>query len=257
MRKSIAFKNGKGLTLRGFVFEPKKYQTAIVFLHGFPSHCSGFSGTRIAKLVEKTNLLLLTFDFSGTDLSDGKFENKLMSQEVSDIKYAIDFLAKNYSFQQLVLIGHSTGAIDAALYAYKDKRIDKLILTGVVSDLKHAVRYDFTDEQVRDFWKKGYIVYNDPEKWYHRKKLKKAFYDEFFTLDIPTAIKKFKKPLLIVQGENDEAIPVKDAEELFAQANRPKKLVIIRGADHSFTNAIHSIKLLKCVHDFIEIELKF
>ena len=158
---------------------------------------------------------------------------------------------KNYFFRHLILIGHSTGAIDAALYAHKDRRITQLILTGAVSDLKNAAHYDFTDEQVRDFWTKGYIFYDRPGKWMHGKKLKKAFYDEFFTLDIPTAIKKYKKPLLIVHGEKD-IIPASEPQALFTMANTPKKLVIIRGADHSFTEAEHFKKVLKVMGEFVE-----
>ena len=251
MLHHISFQNSRSLTLRGIVVEPKKYDTVIVYLHGFPSHIAGFTGKRLAHIIEKSNYLFFTFDFSHTDTSEGKFEDKLMSKEVEDIKYALDFLYKNYKFRQLVLYGHSTGAIDAALYAHKDKRIDKLILTGAVSDLKHAARYDFTDMQIRDFWRKGYIVYDKPDKWYHKNKLKKAFYDEFFTLNIPTAIKKYKKPLLLIHGEFDEAVPLKDAEELLKIANKPKQLVIIKGADHSFTQPMHFLKLMKVVGRFL------
>ena len=252
MHHHVSFQNGHGLTLRGIVIEPKKFDTAIVYLHGFPSHIKGFTGTRLAKAMERSNYLFFTFDFSHTDSSDGKFEDKLMSKEVEDIKYALDFLEDNYPFKRLVLYGHSTGAIDAALYAHKDKRIDRLILTGAVHDLKNAAHYDFTDEQVREFWQKGFIVYNKPGKWYHQKRLNKAFYDEFFSLDIPKAIKKYKKPLLLVHGECDEAVPVKDAEELLAIANKPKKLVIIKGADHSFTKPMHFLKLVKVVDRFVQ-----
>ncbi len=248
--EKVEFKNGRGLTLRGYIYVPKKYTTAIVFLHGFPSHIGGFSASRYLDFIRKLPYLFLTFDFSHTDTSDGKFEDKLMSKEIDDIKYAVDFLEKNYHFQQLVLIGHSTGAIDAALYAHRDKRISKLILTGAVSDLKNGVHYDFTDEQVRDFWKRGYIIYDRPGKWNHKKKLKKAFYDEFFTLDIPIAIKKYKKPLLIVHGEKD-TIPVSEPQALFKMANKPKKLVIICGADHSFTRQEHFKKVLKVMLEFV------
>ena len=251
MKKAIEFKNSQGLTLRGFVHEPKKYDTAVIFLHGFPSSCRGFTAPRIAASLEKLRYLTLIFDFSHTASSDGKFEDKLISKEVSDIKSAIDFLKDNYTFNKLVVIGHSTGAIDAALYAHKDKRVDKLVLMGAESDLKHSVRYDFTDEQVRDFWTKGYITYKRPGKWYHNKRLKKAFYDEFFTLHIPKAIKKYKKPLLIIHGEKDEAIPLSDPRELFKTANKPKKLVIIRDADHRFIKPVHFKKLVKSIHRFI------
>jgi len=230
---------------------PRKFETAIVFLHGFPSHIHGFSSSRYLKVIQKLPYLFCTFDFSHTDTSDGTFEDKLMSKEVDDVKYAIDFLEKNHQFRQLILIGHSTGAIDAALYAHKDTRITKLILTGAVSDLQNAVHYDFADQQVHDFWTKGYIVYDRPGKWMHGKKLKKAFYDEFFTLDIPAAIKKYKKPLLIVHGEKD-SIPVSEPQALLTMANKPKKLVIIRGADHSFTQATQFRKLLIVIGKFVE-----
>jgi len=236
MIKQVSFKNGEGLILRGFVNEPKKYETAVISLHGFPGSCESKIQKRLLKNLGKLNYLTLIFDFSGSNKSQGKFENKLMSKEVKDIKYAIDFLCKNYKFKKLVLIGHSTGAIDASLYACKDKRINKLILSGAVSNLKHAAKYDFNDEQIKSFWEKGYIVYKWPGKWTHNKRIKKAFYDEFFTLDIPKAMKKYKKPLLIIHGEKDESVPLKNAKELYKLANKPKKLVVIKGAKHSYDN---------------------
>ncbi len=252
MIQKIQFKNGRGLTLRGFISVPETYDTAMVFLHGFPGSCQGSTATRLLQAAAKSNYLLMVFSFSHTPPSDGKFEDKLMSKEVEDIKYAIDFLEKNYTFKQLILAGISTGAIDASLYANKDKRIDKLILMGAESDTKHSVHYDFTDQQVHDFWTKRYIIYDRPEHWVHGQKLKKAFYDEFFTLDIPKAIKKYQKPLLIIHGEEDEAVPLKDAQELFAMANKPKKLVIIKGADHRFSGQKEFRKVLKVVKVFIE-----
>lgn len=252
MIQKIQFKNGRGLTLRGFVCVPQKYDAAILFLHGFPGSCAGSTATRLLQAAAKTNYLLMVFSFSHTPPSAGKFEDKLMSKEVEDIKYAIDFLQKNYQYRQLVLAGISTGATDASLYAPKDKRIDKLILMGAESDTKHSVRYDFTDEQVHDFWTKRYIIYDRPEHWVHGRRLKKAFYDEFFILDIPKAIKKYQKPLLIIHGEEDEAVPLKEALELFKMANKPKKLVIIKDADHRFSGKNEFRKVVKVVKGFIE-----
>ncbi len=174
-----------------------------------------------------------------------------MSQEVKDIKAAIDFLAGNYQFKKLILIGHSTGAIDASLYAHKDQRIHKLILLGAESDTKHSAHYDFTDQQIHDFWTKGYIRYHAPGRWYHHKRLKKAFYDEFFTLDIPKAIKKYKRPLLIIHGEKDEAVPSQDAQELYKMANRPKRLMLVKGSDHRFSKVTHFLKVAKEIYRFV------
>ncbi|MBI2145717.1 alpha/beta fold hydrolase [Candidatus Woesearchaeota archaeon] len=250
MQIPVKFKNDKGLLLHGFVHKHKKHETAIIFLHGFPGNMFG-TAVRVFNLFSKLGYLCFRFEFSGTNTSEGKFENKLMSQEVKEVKCAIDFLENNFPFKKLVLIGHSTGAIDAALYAHQDQRINKLILMGGVSDLKHAVQYDFTDQQVHDFWTKGYITYQNPDKWYHKKRLKKAFYDEFFTLDLPKAMKKYHGPLLIVHGSKDEAVPVKEAYGLYHLAHKPKRLAIIRGADHRFIKKRHQLQLLWQVYRFI------
>ncbi|MBI2666515.1 alpha/beta fold hydrolase [Candidatus Woesearchaeota archaeon] len=250
--QKISFKNNFGLTLRGTIFKPKKYTTAIIFCHGFPSSAEGSSPKRFAKFFQQMGYLVMLFSFSGSGSSEGKFEDKLMSQEVKDIKSAVDFLSEHYEYNQLVLIGHSTGAIDAALYAHTDKRVDKLVLLGGVSKLSEAVRYDFTDEQVRDFWKKGYIVYHRAKSWVHKKKIKRAFYDEFFQLDVLGSLKKFKKPLLIIHGEKDEAIPVqKDPQELYAAANQPKKLLIIKNADHRFSKLQWGVQVAWQIRKFV------
>lgn len=243
MIKEISFKNQKGQVLRGFIHEPKKYNTTILTLHGFPGSCTGRRVVETAKQLAKKGFLVMRFDFSGSNISEGKFEDKLMSQEVKEIKYAIDFLKKNYRFKRLVLHGHSTGSIDASLYAYKDKRINRLILSGATDRLDLSARFDFSDRQVWDFWTKGYITYkprpgarkDEKKYWVTGKRLKKAFYDEFFTLDIPNAMKKFRRPVLIIHGEMDEGVPLQRAKELYKLCNKPKQLYIIKDADHRFT----------------------
>ncbi len=252
--KSISFLNSKKQTLRGFVHFPSKSKSlrkAIVYLHGFPGHCTG-SAEVFAKELERLGYLVLRFDFSGTDLSDGKFSNKLMSKEVAEIRDGIDFLVDSYGmlFDEIILSGISTGAIDASLYACMDGRIDKLVLLGAVSDLKHAVRYDFSAVQVHDFWTKGYVKYSRVGKWYDGKKIMKKFYDEFFVLDIPLAMSKWKGPTLIIHGSLDEAIPVSDPKELFETCNKPKKLLIVRGADHVFSKPLHTAKVVKAIDVF-------
>ena len=252
MQIPVHFKNKRNLTLRGSVYVPRKHDTAIILLHGFPGHCSAPARVRLAKALRWLGYLVLNFDFSGTDTSDGKFEAKLMSDEVEDIRSAIDFLQKKYSFKHLVLIGHSTGAIDAALYAHMDKRVSKLVLLGGEGNLKDAVHYDFTDDQIHEFKTKGFIVYRRPENWVHGKKLKKAFYDEFFKLDVLGSLHKFKRPVLIVHGEKDKDVPAeKDPQELYRAANGPKKLVIIRGADHRFSKLWHGLQVLYHISRFI------
>ncbi|HIJ11007.1 TPA: alpha/beta hydrolase, partial [Candidatus Woesearchaeota archaeon] len=84
------------------------------------------------------------------------------------------------------------------------------------------------------------------------KKIKKAYYDEFFTLDILGSLHKFKGPVLIIHPEQDRHIPITDARDLFTAATKPKKLVIIKGADHQLRETKHFRKLCKYLETFIQ-----
>jgi hypothetical protein len=53
--------------------------------------------------------------------------------------------------------------------------------------------------------------------------------DQFISRD---HIGKVKTPLLIIHGDADRVIPVKQGRALFAMANEPKKLVILSGESH-------------------------
>lgn len=236
--------------MRGEVRAPKKFDTAVLYLHGFPSSSLGFTARRLKRDIPRAGFLLMTFDFSGTPISDGKFEDKLISREIEDARCAIDFLCENFKFRQLILIGHSTGAIVASLYAYRDKRINKAVLSGAVSGLRNAVRYDFTDEQVRDFWTNGFVKYKMSRHWVNGKKIKKSYYDEFFKLDISRAIKKYKRPLLIIHGEKDVIPYDSEGFELYKKARMPKKFVLIKGADHSFTKPSHWKQMIQRIISF-------
>jgi len=258
MQVSVEFKNNKGQTLRGVLHlirntrKIRHQRPAVIYLHGFPGDATGPRIARFCRILSFLGHAVLRFNFSGTPPSDGKFEDKLMSQETKDIKYAIDFLEQQHGVSSVILVGHSTGAIDVALYAFRDKRVEKLVLLGGVSNLKEAVKYDFSDEQIKDFKRKRYIVYQNPEKWTYQKKLKRAFYDEFFKLNVLGSVKKFKRPILIIHGEKDEAIPVKkDPHELYAAANEPKQLVIIKGADHRFSKLRHALKVILVINKFV------
>ena len=239
----ITFLNNKKEKLHGYIHTPTKIiskyeKIAYVHLHGFPGDCEG-TAKLFCEDFAKKGIISMRFDFSGSNQSEGDFEDKLLSQELKDIQYAINYLQKTHKqIKKVILLGHSTGAILAPLYAQKDKRISLLVISAGVHDLKNAAHYDFPDYKVKQFWEQGYIEYNErPDSWCYNVKLKKAYYDEFFTLDIPKAQKKIKIPTLIVHGEKDTAIPaIREPYKIYEQANEPKKLKIFKNMDHSYTD---------------------
>ena len=45
--------------------------------------------------------------------------------------------------------------------------------------------------------------------------------------------------LLVIHGEKDETVPVEHARRIYEAARKPRKLEIVAGADHVFSNPQH------------------
>ncbi len=70
--------------------------------------------------------------------------------------------------------------------------------------------------------------------------------DEFLTREI---IGKVKLPILFIQGEKDEVVPVASAQALFERAPEPKKWVLIPEGSH---NNLSELGLYKEIQSFAE-----
>lgn len=248
----ISFKNRQGHTLVGEYINNGK-DWAMIAAHGFPSAARGDTISRLQTALGAKMYNVLTFDFHGSDRSEGDFADKLMSEEVADIGAAMDFLEKEKGIKKVLLIGHSTGATDVALYNPQDERVLGKIVLGVVADLKTGVKYDFDDEMIQSFMEKGQVQYWKEEgDWRHGKILKKPFYDEFFTLSISDALSQYYKPLLIIHGTNDFLDYEMEAKGMYELANEPKELLLIQDADHKFSQPEHFRQVEDAIEDFIE-----
>ncbi len=229
----ISFPNGGSHQLRGVVYTPKRFTTAVIMAHGFPGDSSGGTHRRSLAL-SRAGFLVMRFDFTGCGASDGTHEERLMSGDVRDLRAAIRFLSAHVQYERLVLLGHSTGALTVP-FAAQDRRVDAVILSSGQGFLDRGAHLDFTDKQVRELWLTGHTHTLYPMNWSaKRERISKKFYDEFFTLPLEKTLKKLRKPALVIHGERDEAVPVQCARDAFKLIKGPKRLVIIPKADHRF-----------------------
>jgi putative redox protein len=67
-------------------------------------------------------------------------------------------------------------------------------------------------------------------------RVKRAFYEDTARHDLVAAVREYARPTLLVHGSEDEVVPVEDAVRLHDAAREPRRLMIIPGADHSFSD---------------------
>lgn len=234
------------LTVTVYGYENLGKNPTLIYVHGFKGFKDWGFVPFTAEYFESKGYAVITFNFSHNGIGKikdeftevDKFADNTYSLEVSELSEMIDayffgFFGNN-SNSRIGLIGHSRGGAIAILTAKKRKEVNAV---AVWSSIASVDRY--TTRQKKEWIKQGYAeivnsrtnqvmklnlsVLDDIEKNKEKK------------LNIEYAVEKYNRPLLIVHGEQDLTVPVKEGRRIF-NASNPKKtrLITIPAAGHTF-----------------------
>lgn len=232
------------LRLHGHLALPPPAATApgrpgLVVCHGFPIDARGAasSGQTYPELADRlaaeAGWAVLTFNFRGTGASEGDFS---LGGWLADLRAAVDHLMASGAAEGVWIAGSSTGGSLAICEAGEDQRV-----LGVAA---LSARADFDDwaahprrflEHARAI---GVVRHRDfPPRM------------EEWTLELrelrPLALaaKLAPRPLLLVQGSDDDMVPALDARAL-ADCHGSAELRIINGAGHRLRHDPRAVAVL-------------
>jgi alpha/beta superfamily hydrolase len=190
----------------------------------------GHTGTKIetgrlfvhtARALADAGVNALRFDFFGSGESSGDFCEMSPMTEIADLKRVIGW-ARRQGFSAIGVLGLSFGGAVSICVA---SQIEPGILNALV-----------TWSSVPKFgsWRM------EPDATFCTKKSDptghgKPFFTDRPKVDVPDAYISLRIPKLQIQGDNDLPGFREQFSEYFAQALKPKRHVIIPGADHTFT----------------------
>lgn len=241
----VNFHNDKGANLSGLLYKPfRKTSSAALFCHGFAGYKEQFSFW--ARYFSFRGFLTLTFDFTGNGHSDGLFTDGTISQQVSDIVSAINFLKKDYSVTKVCLIGFSMGAASSVLASLKCEEVCCVIVLAPLAEIKGKPYADFANAMADVLDSKGLCDIVDCKKM---RSLDIHFFHDLKKYDILNSVKELKVPLLVIHGSKDSLTSVDEGKALFNSANvSEKKIHIVDGADHDLGKG--RFKISKVVLDW-------
>lgn len=188
----------------------------VIFLHGFTGNKDEWG--RFGKISEKLaqdGFLVLRFDFSGNGESDGIFEESHFEKQTTDALSAIAFMKKQ-GCTSIGLYGHSMGGAVAILAGAKAK-VNAVTVTAAAALPDPVLLAQYARDWVN-------------------KELPPDFLENVASTNVMAAAGELKAPLLIIHGDKDTIVDVSASKELYAHANEPKSLVIVKGADHDFAH---------------------
>jgi pimeloyl-ACP methyl ester carboxylesterase len=221
----------------------------VLFCHGYKGFKDWGAWHLVAEAFSEAGFFFLKFNFShngGTmedpiDFPDLEaFSNNNYSKELDDLDRVLDHVTSIDRYHDLIdlddvsIIGHSRGGGIAMIKAEEHPMIKRVISWAGVSDFKSRF---FIGSKEFNKWKANGVSYVENGRTKQQMPHKFQFFEDFNMyekrLTISRAVKILQIPQLIIQGAEDLAVSVSEAEDLH-RWNPKSKLIILNEADHVF-----------------------
>lgn len=221
----------------------------IVFSHGWPLTADAFEDQMM--FLSEKGYRCIAHDRRGHGRSSQPWNGNDMDTYADDLAKLIETL----NLKDVILIGHSTGGGEITRYMGKHgtKRVSKAILIGAVppcmlkglpiekfDEIRQGVHKDrsqFFKDLPTPFYGKNYLTDGLRDSFWLQGMqggLKglydciKAFSETNFTEDL----KKINVPTLIIHGDEDQIVPIKDSALISSKLIKNAKLKVYKGAPH-------------------------
>lgn len=200
----------------------------VILLHGFSSTKDKPHTILAAEAMREAGFATLRFDLYGHGDSGGEFRNHTLYKWISNTMAVIDAV-RELGYTELYLSGHSQGGLVAALVAgMEPDRIRGLILRAPAFLIPQASRNGallgktFDPERIPD-----------TVPTIKNLTLSGNYIRVAQTIDAEKAAERYKGPVLILHGDEDDTVPLADSQAM-AQRYRNCNLDVMAGETHHF-----------------------
>ena len=190
--------------------------------------------------------LVFRLDFSGCDESESDYSETSLSKLKSDLSKIFEFIKSQskVNSSRIGILGQSFGT---AVTITLEPKVKCLVMMSSVAHPKETFIKLFGD---------GYNLNGISTKVKSNgtiSKVKPQFWKDFENHKLLESIKNIRSPILFINGEKDDKVPLSEMEAYFEDANEPKEKIIIEGADHGLSP--HRDKMYKIVVDWFKRHL--
>lgn len=192
---------------------PEKIPAPVVICcHGLLSHKDSAKFISIAEQLSLAGMAAVRFDFSGCGETSAALKESLLSSRIRDLEAVVRFAREQaWSNHKFGLLGSSLGgylALDAAA-RYGDL-IRAVVCWATPFDLKRIKLALEETRMLEDVFPAGFRL-GEPESLEHLGEVSKV---------------------LIIHGQEDETVPWSHAGSIYKKVGYPKRLVLLKDADH-------------------------
>jgi pimeloyl-ACP methyl ester carboxylesterase len=236
---------GKPLVVRGEAYHPDSAVTpfgTVVICHGFKGFAHWGFFPYLARSIAEAGMRAITFDLSGSGVGADRenfsqleeFTTNTFTQELTDLESVVtEARARRWIENGFGLFGHSRGGGVAILHASHNRHVKALVTWAAISS---TFRWSETD--IAEWRTRGYTDIHNSRTGQNMR-MGTAILDDVeahgkLTLDVAAAARRISVPWLIIHGDADETVPVREAEALSDMSPGRSTLWKIEGGNHTF-----------------------
>ena len=235
---------------------------AVTFSHGWPLNADAWDGQMF--FLAQHGFRVVAHDRRGHGRSTQTPDGNDMDGYADDLAAVIEAL----DLKDVTLVGHSTGGGEVARYIgrYGTERVARAVLIAAVPPLMLKTAANPEGLPIEVFDKMRADLLKDPSQFYEDlatpfyganrpgAKVSQGMLDQFWLWSMQAGLlnayesikafsetdqtedlKKFDVPTLVLHGEDDQIVPVKDAAKKSARLIKDAKEIYYPGAPHGIT----------------------
>jgi pimeloyl-ACP methyl ester carboxylesterase len=253
LEETLTFSDRHGHNIAAILNTPDGPTKRIAVLcHGFLSGKNSTTNKTLTRLLNEWGLATFRFDFLGQGDSDGPFEKLTTTLAVQQVQAALDLVTAR-GYDRIGLVGSSFGGLVAILTAAQRRDIACLALKCPVVDFAEELRLTLGPEELARWQTTNTIpnILGGPD----RVRLRYDFYEDCLGQIAYEPAERITAPTLIVQGEQDECVPLHQSQRLHNALNGPKRLDLLPSADHQFTRGEDFRQMTTSISDWLVTHL--
>jgi pimeloyl-ACP methyl ester carboxylesterase len=223
-----------------------------VLCHGFLSGKNSSTNKTLTRMLTERGIATFRFDFFGHAESDGPFEEITTTLAIQQTEAALDLvIARGYG--RIGLVGSSFGGLVAILTAARRNDIACLALKCPVVDFAEELRLTLGSDELPRWQTTDTIpnIMGGPD----RVRLRYHFYEDSLRQIAYRPAEHITVPTLIVQGGQDECVPLHQSRRLHDALRGQKKLILLPDADHQFTRGEDFHQMTTSISDWLVTHL--
>lgn len=249
MEERFSFLDPHGHQVAAILTTPDGESDRIAILcHGFLSSKTSSTNNALTRLLVDRGIATFRFDFFGQGESQGPFEQITTTLAVDQANLAID-LMKEKGYRRIGLMGSSFGGLVSILTASQRTDLACLALKCPVVDFAEELRLEFGDDGMAQ-WKATDTIPNIMGGA-DRIALRYTFYEDSLHRIAYEPAHAITAPTVIVQGDQDEHVPLHQSRQLYDALRVTKHLEMVPGADHQFTKGDDFKRMTKVIAEWL------